>query len=59
MRIQSVHAPGRYPRDHVDAAVEREYVDTTRAFCDIASARMLQDYLPERLRPRGAEGGTR
>ena len=42
--IRSVHAPGTYPRTHPDEAVAREYVDTTKAFCDIAAelgARLL------------------
>ncbi len=35
--VSSVHVPGQYPRTHVDGAMGREYVDTTKAFCHIAA----------------------
>ena len=37
VRIRSVHAPGTYPRTHVDEGIAREYVDTTKRFCEIAA----------------------
>jgi sugar phosphate isomerase/epimerase/protein-tyrosine-phosphatase len=37
VRIQSVHAFGDYPRGRFDEDLRRKYVDTTKAFCDIAA----------------------
>ena len=35
--IRSVHAPGVYPRTHVDEAMGREYLDATKAHLDFAA----------------------
>ena len=35
--IRSVHAPGAYPRTHVDDEMGREYLDATKAHCDLAA----------------------
>jgi len=37
VRIRSAHAPGEYPRTHVDEAMARRYVETTKQFCDFAA----------------------
>ena len=37
IRIRSVHAPGVYPRTHVDEAMGRKYLDATKAHCDLAA----------------------
>jgi len=36
VRVRSVHMPGQYPRTHVDEAMARDYVETGKAFCEIA-----------------------
>ena len=48
--IRSVHAPGIYPRTHVDDAMGREYLDATKAHCDLAAELGAQVVVLHRLK---------
>jgi len=37
VRIRSIHAPCAYPRTHVDEGMARDYVDTAKRFCELAT----------------------
>lgn len=57
--IRSVHAPGIYPLEHVDEVMGRTYVDTTKAFCDIAAELGARVVIIHAIKPTQEDPATR